>query len=132
VTGLQKALLVEDDPNIARLLREILTLHGYLVAEVRDGAAAWEAVHRGKPDLVILDIGLPNVHGLDVLDQIKTHPDTMHVPVIVATAYCTTDMGTQALLGGAAAFVGKPFSVSRIGEAIAAIRADEDVPAATG
>lgn len=122
MTGLLKGLVVEDDPNIARLLREILTLNGYLVAEVRDGAAAFEAVQRGKPDLVILDIGLPNVHGLDVLDQVKGNPETMHVPVIVVTAYCTTDMGTQALLGGAAAFVGKPFSVARIGEAIATVR----------
>ena len=114
------ALVVEDDPQIARLLREILAMQHYDVAEVDDGALAASAVRALHPDVVLLDIGLPNVHGLDVLDELKAGPDTARVPVIVITAWWSTDLSARARAMGAASVVAKPFDLADVLDAVEA------------
>ncbi len=125
MAGVPTALVVEDDPQISRLLREILRMEGYEVSEVEDGALAASAVRALMPDVVLLDIGLPGVHGFDVLDDIKNDVDVSHIPVVVVSAWYTPDLDGRARALGAAAVVGKPFDNARIVSAVAAVRAGE-------
>lgn len=124
------ALIVEDDPQIARLLREILTMHGHDVAEVGDGALAASAVRALRPDVVLLDIGLPNVHGLEVLEELKRDPETAALPVIVVTAWWSAELASRARAMGASEVIAKPFDVAAIGASVAAARAGEPDAAA--
>ena len=119
------ALVVEDDPQIAQLLREILVMQGHEVAEVDDGALAASAVRALRPDVVLLDIGLPNVHGLDVLDDLKAGPDTAHIPVIVVTAWWSADLSGRARAMGAQAVIAKPFDIEAVRVAVTAALAGE-------
>jgi two-component system, cell cycle response regulator DivK len=123
-----RALVIEDDPHVAQLLREILTGHGHDVAQVEDGALAASAVRALRPDVVVLDLGLPAVHGFDVLDDIKGDPDVAHIPVVVVTAWYTPNLEGRARAIGAAAVIGKPFDVRRITESVDAALAGEPAP----
>lgn len=116
------ALIVEDDEQIALLLRRILDVDGFEVAEVADGTLAVPAVRALRPDVLLLDIGLPGIHGLDVLAEIKSDPDIAHVPVVVVTAWWTTELQARALALGAAAAVAKPFDIARIRAAVGVAR----------
>ena len=123
------ALIVEDDPQIARLLREILGMQHYEVAEVDDGAMAGSAVRALHPEVVLLDIGLPNVHGLEVLEQLKRDPDTAHVPVIVVTAWWSAELASRARAMGASAVIAKPFDIASVRDAVTAAIAGEPAAA---
>ena len=120
---------MEDDPQIARLLREILVTQNHEVAEVDDGALAASAVRALRPDVVLLDIGLPNVHGLDVLDDLKAGPDTAHIPVIVVTAWWSADLSGRARAMGASSVIAKPFDIDAVREAVMAALAGHSEPA---
>ena len=119
------ALIVEDDPQIALLLREILVTAGHDVAEVDDGAMAGSAIRALRPDVVLLDIGLPNVHGLEVLEQLKRDPDTAHIPVVVVTAWWSDELAARARATGAASVVAKPFDLATVRQAVEAARTGE-------
>ena len=119
------ALIVEDDPQIARLLREILVMSGHDVAEVDDGALAASAVRALRPDVVLLDIGLPNVHGLDVLEDLKGNHDTAHIPVIVVTAWWSDELASRARAMGASTVIAKPFDIAAVQEAVEVARTGE-------
>lgn len=133
MAGVPRALVVEDDPLISQLLREVLDMDGYeVVAHVRDGALAAGAVREHRPDLVVLDVGLPNVSGLDVLDDIKGRADTAHIPVVVVTALPTPDVDARARELGAAGVLAKPFPLSHLSEAVAAATSGAPAPSLNG
>ena len=115
-----RVLIVEDDAHIARLLREIVAEPGEEVAEVADGALAVAAARALQPEVVLLDVGLPNVGGLELLDELKGDPDTAHVPVIVITAWWTTELEQRARTLGAAGVLAKPFDIPAVQAAVAA------------
>ena len=79
-------LAVEDDPDIMSLLQEVLTSEGYTVVPVRSGEDAVEAARGRSIGLMLLDLGLPDLHGNDVLVLLKSHPATSDVPIIVISA----------------------------------------------
>lgn len=124
------ALIVEDDPQISLLLREVLTSNGYDVAQVDDGALAAGAVRALRPAVVLLDIGLPNVHGLEVLEELKRDLDTAHVPIILVTAWWTADLASRARAMGAACMLAKPFELAQVEAAVLATRSGEPARAA--
>ena len=112
------ALIVEDDAAIAMLLREILVTEGLEVAELDDGALAASGVRALRPDVVLLDIGLPNVHGLDILEELKRDPDTAHVPVVIVTAWWSADLSGRARAMGAQSVIAKPFELAEVRRAV--------------
>ena len=100
-------LVVEDDPDIATLLGDQLQALGHEVMTAGDGQAALDAIEKSEPGLMLLDLNLPKIGGMDVLKQVrKGWPD---LPVIVMTAHGTIPRAVEAMKEGAADFITKPF-----------------------
>lgn len=102
-------LLVEDEDALRRVMRDLLEQDGYVIHEARDGSEALEQVDRHAPDLVLLDLNLPNVDGYTVLTQLRSRPHTRDLPVIVLTARGDEDNEVRVLGLGANDFLTKPF-----------------------
>ncbi len=102
-------LLVEDEDTLRRVMRDLLEQEGYAVCEAGDGAEALEQVDRHAPDLVLLDLNLPNVDGYTVLAQLRSRPATRTLPVVVISARGDEDNEVRVLRLGATDFLTKPF-----------------------
>lgn len=107
----RRILVVEDELDLAELLRYNLNIVGHRADVVHNGLEAIEAARREKPDLIILDIMLPEVDGLEVAKQLKAADETAQVPIIFLTAKSSDDDQITGLDLGADDYVTKPFSV---------------------
>ena len=112
-----KVLVVDDDPALARALGINLRAHGYDVTVVHDGRAALDRVAHLHPAVVILDLGLPDIDGIEVLQGIRGWSAT---PVLVLSARSTSEEKVRALDAGADDYVTKPFGMA---ELLARVRA---------
>ncbi len=100
--------IVDDHPHVRRLIRRILQAQGnYTLFEAVDGASAIELIQKEKPDLVILDLMMPEIDGFSVLDALKTDPETAQIPVIVVTAKDLTAQEKARLKGQIASLMQK-------------------------
>jgi len=104
-------LIVDDEPPIRRLLRTSLVAQGYAVVEAENGAAALEAAEREKPDLLILDLGLPDMSGLEVIRALRGRSS---LPVIVLSVREDEGGKVEALDLGADDYVTKPFGTDEL------------------
>jgi two-component system, OmpR family, phosphate regulon response regulator PhoB len=103
-------LLVEDDPDIRHLVSYKLTKGGFDVTEASDGFAALRSVQQTPPDLVILDVRLPRMSGLEVCRELRHGPHTASTPIIMLTARARPQDLEAAYAAGATDYVVKPFS----------------------
>ena len=85
--GVKSILIVEDNELNMKLFSDLLEAHGYRVIQTRDGLSALELARRHKPDLVLMDIQLPEVSGIEVTKWLKEADDLRHIPVIAVTAF---------------------------------------------
>ena len=115
--GVSAILLVEDDPALRRALRTTLRSRGFEVLEAATGETAIVTAADGRPDVMILDLGLPDLDGVDVLRRVRTFSD---IPVIVLTARDEPSEKVRSLDAGADDYVTKPFDTE---ELLARIRA---------
>jgi len=115
-TGGAKILVVDDEPQIRRFLRTSLQAHDYKVVEAADGNQALKACTIDKPDLMILDLGLPDMDGLDVLSEVRQWST---IPIIVLSIRADETDKIDALDRGANDYVTKPFGM---GELLARLR----------
>lgn len=106
----QRVLIAEDEPHIVESLRFILDLEGYEVLAVTDGREVLDAVRRHMPDVVILDVMMPNCNGFEVLKSLKADSVLASIPVLMLTAKGQERDRDTALGLGADVFVTKPFS----------------------
>jgi DNA-binding response OmpR family regulator len=90
-------------------MRDLLEAEGYVICEARDGAEALEQMDRHNPDVVLLDLNLPNVDGFTVLAQLRSRPHTADVPILVVSARGDEDNEVRVLRLGATDFISKPF-----------------------
>jgi DNA-binding response OmpR family regulator len=104
-----KILVVEDDKDIRQLLHMQLTAAGYETAFAADGASALGVARREKPNLIVLDLGLPAGDGFVVMERLSSIPDLEMVPVVVITARDPSE-GERAVELGARSFLAKPFA----------------------
>jgi two-component system, OmpR family, KDP operon response regulator KdpE len=104
-------LIVDDEPAIRRLLRTSLAANDYRPIEAENGRAALEAIRREKPDLVILDLGLPDIDGLEVIRTVRA---TSPVPIVVLSSRDDERGKVAALDLGADDYVTKPFGVEEL------------------
>jgi two-component system KDP operon response regulator KdpE len=112
-----KILIVDDEPQIRRVLRTTLTSQGYTVAEARTGDEALEHIRSERPDLILLDVNMPGISGLETCREIRASSD---IPIIMLTVRGTEKDKVQALDAGADDYVTKPFGSE---ELMARIRA---------
>jgi CheY-like chemotaxis protein len=102
-------LLVEDEDQLRRVMKDLLEREGYKVAEARDGAQALDEVDRSAPDLIMLDLNLPGLDGYGVLERLRSRSSTSAIPVIVLTAKGDEDNEVRVFQLGADDFLTKPF-----------------------
>jgi two-component system, OmpR family, KDP operon response regulator KdpE len=106
-----RILVVDDEPEILRALRTNLTAHGYEVLSATSGAEAQAAYAARHPDLILLDLGLPDVDGLELVEQIRAHAAT---PIVVLSARGAERDKVRALDLGADDYLTKPFGVEEL------------------
>jgi two-component system, OmpR family, KDP operon response regulator KdpE len=106
-----KILVVDDEPQIRRALRTSLQAHGYEVRTASNGTEAIEAAAESAPDLVFLDLGLPDLDGTQVIERVRSFSD---VPVIVVSVRDSHSDKVEALDAGADDYVTKPFAMEEL------------------
>lgn len=114
-------LLVEDEDQLRRVMKDLLQREGYRVAEARDGIQALDEVDRFAPDVIILDLNLPGIDGYSVLAQLRSRPATRDIPIMVLTAKGDEDNEVRVFELGADDFVTKPFRARSLTARIEAI-----------
>jgi DNA-binding response OmpR family regulator len=107
-------LIAEDEPDTANLLQFHLQRRGYHTTVASDGLNALNLSFERHPDLVILDLMLPKLHGFEVCRMLKTSPSTRHIPVFMLTAMASTENKVQAFSLGANEYMTKPFAMSEL------------------
>ncbi len=106
----QKIVVVEDEPDIRKLIQYNLTQERYLVVEAEDGEQALKLVQRDTPNLIILDLMLPGLSGLELCKILRERPDTARVPILMLTAKAGEADKVVGLEMGADDYLSKPFS----------------------
>jgi len=128
----QTILIVDDEPQIRRVMLTTLSSHGYTVFEAKSGEEALELIRANRTDLIILDVNLPGISGLDTCREIRASSD---VPIIMLTVRNSERDKVQALDAGADDYVVKPFGVeelmARIRAALRRAAPGESIPAFT-
>ncbi|UCH73907.1 MAG: response regulator [Rhodospirillales bacterium] len=104
-------LIVEDNELNMKLFRDLLEAQGYDILETRDGMQALELAREERPDLIVMDIQLPQVSGLEVTKWIKADDNLKHIPVVAVTAFAMKGDEEKIREGGCEAYVAKPISV---------------------
>lgn len=107
----KKVMIVEDNELNMRLFRDLLSAYGYSTVETRDGLKALELAKTEKPDLILMDIQLPHVSGLDVTRWMKADKETEHIPIIAVTAFAMRGDEERIKEGGCQAYLSKPIQV---------------------
>jgi len=103
-------LMVEDNEDNRRILRDLLTSAGYETIEADDGNAAVSLAQSCAPDLILMDIQLPGIDGYEATRRIKAQPALAAVPIIAVTSYALSGDEVKAAAAGCDAYVTKPFS----------------------
>ena len=111
-------LVVEDQEDNRQILRDLLGSVGYDMIEAGDGLAALAAVKARRPDLILMDIQLPEVSGLEVTKWIKEDDDLKSIPIIAVTAFAMKGDEEKIREGGCEAYLSKPISVGKFIETI--------------
>lgn len=119
MTDKQPVVLVADDEeDIKVVLRMFLEAVGYEVVTAFDGLDALEQIKSTKPDVVLMDIMMPVIDGIEVVRQMKATPGIRDIPVVMLTAAAQSDMVEKAIQAGAADYIVKPFEPETVQKAI--------------
>lgn len=111
-------LIVEDNELNMKLFRDLLEAHGYKTLQTRNGFEAMDLARAHRPDLILMDIQLPEVSGLEVTKWIKEDDDLKMIPVIAVTAFAMKGDEERIRQGGCEAYLSKPISVGRFLETV--------------
>lgn len=107
----KRILIVEDNDLNLKLFRDLLTAHGYETIETREGMEAIVLTRSQRPDLILMDIQLPEVSGLDVTRRLKAEESLRDIPIIAVTAFAMKDDEEKILSAGCQAYISKPISI---------------------
>lgn len=107
----KKILIVEDNELNMKLFRDLLEAHGYETLQTREGLQALQIAREQEPDLILMDIQLPEVSGLEVIKWIKEDEALAKIPVIAVTAFAMKGDEERIREGGCEAYISKPISV---------------------
>ena len=110
----QKILVVEDNNRNRRLLKILLESRGYEVIEAVTGEEAMKYLRDSNPDLILMDIQLPNVDGLELTRDIKSNPKTADIPIVAVTAYAMKGDRERILEAGCDGYISKPIDTRKL------------------
>ena len=105
-------LIVEDNELNMKLFNDLLCANGYRTLQTRDGREVLGLVRSNRPDLILMDIQLPEISGLEVIRMLKEDPDLKAIPVIAVTAFAMKGDEDKIRQGGAEGYIAKPISVA--------------------
>lgn len=108
----KKVLIVEDNDLNMKLFNDLLEAHGYSTLQTKDGVEALRMARQHRPDLILMDIQLPEVSGLEVTKWLKEDDDLRAIPVIAVTAFAMKGDEEKIRDGGCEAYIAKPISVA--------------------
>jgi CheY-like chemotaxis protein len=117
----EKILIVEDNHQNMRLIEMTLRAKNHLFLKASDGEQAIEMAVKDRPDLIIIDIQLPGLNGLEVTERLRQIPACHHVPVVAVTAYATRGNREQAIDAGCDAYLSKPIDTRQLRRMVADI-----------
>ena len=107
----KRILIVEDNDLNLKLFRDLLTAHGYETIETKEGLEAINLTRSERPDLILMDIQLPEISGLDVTRRLKAEELLCNIPIIAVTAFAMKDDEEKILAAGCQAYISKPISI---------------------
>jgi len=116
----KSVLIVEDNELNMKLFHDLLEAHGYNTLQTRTGIEALRLAREHRPDLILMDIQLPEVSGLEVTKWIKEDEDIASIPVIAVTAFAMKGDEERIRQGGCEAYISKPISVAKFLETVRA------------
>jgi len=125
-------LVVDDDQDMRQLISLTLLRHGYEVSEAGGGRQALAEIAQKPPDLLILDVMMPDLNGLQVMRQLKLNRETISIPVIMLSAKCQEDDIAIMMQSGADACLPKPFSLRDLISCIDQILSGQEMHAPEG
>ena len=111
-------LIVEDNELNMKLFHDLLAAHGYDILQTRDGMDALQIARDHRPDLILMDIQLPEVSGLEVTKWIKEDDNLKSIPVVAVTAFAMKGDEEKIREGGCEAYIAKPISVANFLETV--------------
>ncbi len=112
MSPLDKTVLVVEDNDInMKLLHDVLEVHGYNVLQAKDGMEGWRIAREHRPDLILMDIQLPSISGLEATKRLKADETLKSIPVIAITAFAMAGDKEKFLEGGCDAYIPKPISL---------------------
>lgn len=109
--AVKKILIVEDNELNLKLFKDLLGAHGFETFETKDGLNVPSLVREIKPDLILMDIQLPEISGFDITRNLKAEPDLRDIPIIAVTAFAMKDDEERILKAGCEAYISKPISI---------------------
>jgi twitching motility two-component system response regulator PilH len=127
-----RILIVDDSPSQLMGIRRIVEKLGHEALTAEDGAAGVEAAKRELPDLILMDVVMPNLNGFQATRSITREPTTKHIPIVLVT---TKDQDTDRVWGmrqGAKAYITKPFSETELADMIQQMLGEPAAPAVSG
>lgn len=116
-------LLVEDTEDNRSMMRQLLEMTGHRVVEAINGEEAVGVARQGDADVILMDLSLPLIDGLEATRRIRALPELAHVPIIAVSAHDTADFYAEALAAGCDAYVTKPIDFTELDEMISRLLA---------
>jgi two-component system cell cycle response regulator DivK len=105
-------LIVEDNELNMKLFNDLLQAHGYNTLQTKDGREVVQLTRQARPDLILMDIQLPEISGLEITRMLKADDDLSHIPVIAVTAFAMKGDEQKIRSGGCDGYIAKPISVA--------------------
>lgn len=109
-----RIMVIEDDPDLMRLLTHTLKSAGFDVVQAYGGEDALRKMKLHKPDLILTDLAMPKMSGVEVIHHVKRDPETRHIPCVAVTAFMWDHIAQSASQVGCDSFVSKPFNAVRL------------------
>ena len=115
---MQTILIAEDNDDLRSMLKELLEVRGYGVLEATDGQEAIDMALSTRPDLVLMDLGLPGTDGLSAVTEIRERVSVSEMPIIIVSAYDRLEYRTEAISAGCSGYMTKPIDPDSLVETI--------------
>lgn len=107
----RKVLIVEDNELNLKLFKDLLETNNFEVVDTKDGMEAFEIARQERPELILMDIQLHGVSGLDIIKEIKADDSLKNIPIVAVTAFAMKDDKEEILKSGCEAYIAKPISI---------------------